>query len=161
VAASVSWAIAAVLGLQVALAQAAGVYRIFELLGGLYLCWIGVAMWRGAPGELPSAGPELPAASSPFRKGLTLGLSNPKVIVFFGTIFTTAFAVGTPGAVKWAAVLVVFCVESFWYTTLALCFGVPPVRRAWQKLKARFERVFGGLLFAFGAKLAWGGLRGS
>jgi threonine efflux protein len=120
VVASVTWAAAALLGLQVVLTQAAGLYRTVQFVGGLYLCLIGIAMWRHAPDPMPAelVAPDiqLPAA---FRKGLFLGLSNPKVVVFFGTIFTTAFAPSTPVAVKWAALLIVLCVESAWYGTLA------------------------------------------
>jgi threonine efflux protein len=154
--ASVSWAVAAVLGLQVVLARAAGAYRVFQLLGGLYLCYIGATVWRGARAATPEANVAPDPGDGSFRRGLTLGLSNPKVIVFFGTIFTTAFAAGTPGRVKWAAVLVVLCVESFWYSTLALFFGVATVRRGYQKLKVGLERTFGCLLVIFGGKLAWG-----
>ena len=44
VTASLIWAAAALLGLQVILTQAAGLYRAFQVLGGLYLCPIGFAM---------------------------------------------------------------------------------------------------------------------
>jgi threonine/homoserine/homoserine lactone efflux protein len=154
--ASVSWAIAAVLGLQVLLMRAAGVYRVFQFLGGLYLCYVGLAIWRGAKTKLPLDGSGPGTQVNPFRRGLTLGLSNPKVIVFFGTIFTTAFTPGTPQSLKWAAVLVVLCIETLWYTTQALFFGVGPVQAVYQKVKTGLERVFGGLLILFGGKLVYG-----
>jgi threonine efflux protein len=160
VAASVSWAAAALLGLQVVLAQAAGLYRGIQLVGGLYLFVIGLSMWRHAPDPMPAAasGAEVGVRGA-FRKGLLLGLSNPKVVVFFGTIFTTAFAPSTPTAVKAAALLVVLCIETMWYSTLALCFGSGPIRRGYRRVKARLERIFGVLLMAFGARLAWDGAR--
>lgn len=92
-------------------------------------------------------------------KGLLLGLSNPKVVVFFGTIFTTAFAPSTPAAVKAAALLVVLCNESIWYGSLALCFGSLPVQRRYRRVKGSLERVFGALLTAFGLRLVWNGAR--
>jgi threonine efflux protein len=158
VAASVTWAAAALLGLQVVLTQAAGLYRAVQLVGGLYLFLVGMAIWRHAPDPMPE---ELAVTNlqvrGAFRKGLLLGLSNPKVVVFFGTIFTTAFAASTPAAIKWAALLVVLCIESAWYGTLALCFGSAPIRRGYRRVKTRLERVVGGLLVSFGAKLAWDG----
>jgi threonine efflux protein len=161
VAASVTWAAAALLGLQVVLTQAAGLYRAVQLVGGVYLCLVGMAMWRHAPDPMPedSRAADLQLRGE-FRKGLLLGLSNPKVVVFFGTIFTTAFAPSTPAAVKWAALLVVLCIESAWYGTLALCFGSMPIRRAYRRVKTGLERVFGAVLMSFGAKLAWDGARG-
>jgi threonine efflux protein len=157
--ASVTWAVAAVLGLQVVLARAADAYRIFQLLGGLYLCYVGITVWRGANKATPASGSRPANVSNPFQRGLTIGLSNPKVIVFFGTIFSTAFAEGTPANVKWAAVAVVFLIETFWYTTLALFFGVAPVRAVYQKLKTTLERIFGGILLIFGGRLAYSALK--
>ncbi len=155
--ASVTWAAAALLGLQVVLTQAAGLYRAFQLLGGLYLCFIGVAMWRHAPEPMPTAsGGDVPVRGV-FRRGLVLGLSNPKVVVFFGTIFTSAFTSSTPASVKWAALLVVLCNESVWYGSLALCFGSSPVRRTYRRVKTSLERIFGALLLLFGTKLVWSG----
>src|SRR5262249_3752348 len=102
--ASVSWAAAALLGVHVILTQAVGLYRTVQLAGGLYLAVLGIAMWRHAPDTLaaPRADPDQ-SRRHVFTKALLLGLSNPKVVVFFGTIFATAFARDTPGAVKLAA----------------------------------------------------------
>src|SRR5262245_32453801 len=132
VVASVTWAAAALLGLQVIFMRAASLYRGLQVVGGVYLAILGLAMWRHAP-DAPDATPESgPEMRDAFRRGLLLGLSNPKVVLFFGTIFTTAFAPSTPAAVKWAAVLIVLCNESAWYGCLALSFGSAPVRRVYR-----------------------------
>jgi threonine efflux protein len=157
VAASVIWAAAALLGLQVILTQAAGLYRVFQVAGGLYLCVIGSVMWRHASDPMPTASGAESHVRGAFTKGLLLGLSNPKVVVFFGTIFTTAFAPSTPAAVKWAALLVVLSNESIWYGSLALCFGSASVQRRYRRVKAGLERIFGALLIVFGGRLVWNG----
>jgi threonine/homoserine/homoserine lactone efflux protein len=157
VAASLIWAAAALLGLQVLLTQAAGLYRVFQVAGGLYLCLIGSIMWRHAPDPMPTGSAADVRMRGAFMKGLLLGLSNPKVVVFFGTVFTTAFVPSTPTPVKWAALAVVLCNESIWYGSLALCFGSSLVQRRYRRVKASLERIFGALLTAFGAKLVWSG----
>jgi threonine efflux protein len=157
VAASVMWAAAALLGLQVLLTQAAGLYRAFQIAGGVYLCVIGIVMWRHAPDAMPTASGADARARGAFTKGLLLGLSNPKVVVFFGTIFTTAFVPSTPAVVKWAALLVVLGNESIWYGSLALCFGSSLVQRRYRRVKAGLERIFGALLMVFGVRLVWNG----
>jgi threonine efflux protein len=160
VAASVSWAAAALLGVHVVLTQAVGLYRAVQLAGGVYLAVLGMAMWRHAPDALAT---EVAAASvtgrGAFSKALLLGLSNPKVVVFFGTIFATALSPDTPAARKLAALVIVLCIESTWYGFLALCFGTPPVQRAYRRVKATFERIFGTVLIAFGARLVWSSAR--
>lgn len=153
--ASVIWAGAALLGLQVILAKAAGLYHLLQFMGGLYLCFVGLSIWRGASMPLPAMMPAQVVEGSSYSRALLLGLSNPKIIVFFGTIFTTAFDPSAPAAFKWAALLVVTIIETTWYTSVATLFGISPIQRAYRKMKKALERTFGGLMFLFGGRLTW------
>ena len=157
--ASVTWAVAAVLGLQLVLAKAAAAYRTFEIFGGFYLGYVGWQFFRHARSPLPQFQAAQTGRAMGFRKGLLLGLSNPKVIVFFGTIFAALFTPQTPVALRWLAVAVVMVNETVWYVTLATAFGAAPVRQTYLRIKAPAERVFGGVLGFFGARLVWTGLR--
>jgi len=159
VAASLIWATTALLGWQFVLARAAAIYRFLLIAGGLYLCFIGWATWRHAPDALPEAAGGDSAPLVGFRKGLLLGLSNPKVIVFFGTIFTTLFGPSTPEGFRWAALLVVLINEGVWYGALATLFGTLAARRLYRRIKVHAERFFGGLLVFFGVRLVWSGCR--
>src|SRR3954469_21176268 len=53
VAGSLIWGAAALLGWHRLLAQAASIYRILQIGGGLYLCFIGWSTWRHAADPLP------------------------------------------------------------------------------------------------------------
>lgn len=156
---SVIWATAAVLGLQLLLAKAAAVYRLIEIAGGIYLCFIGAQVFRHAASPMPEVQALRADRAAAFRKGLLLNLSNPKVVVFFGTVFAALFTPQTPSAERWLAVAVVFFDETLWYLTLSTAFGSKPVRRAYGKIKTPAERIFGGLLGFFGARLMWSGAR--
>ncbi len=153
--ASVIWAAAALLGVQVILTKAAGIYHVLQFLGGLYLCYIGISIWRGASVPLPAVIPSEVAERRSYGRALLLGLSNPKIIVFFGTIFTTAFDPSAPATFKWAALLVVTIIETTWYTSLATLFGISPIQRSYRKMKKALERTFGSLMFLFGGRLTW------
>jgi threonine/homoserine/homoserine lactone efflux protein len=140
VAGSLIWAAAALLGWQLLLSQAASIYRFLQIGGGLYLCFIGWSTWRHAGDPLPGAAGERGCSSGDgFRKGLFLGLSNPKVIVFFGTIFTTLFTPATPAPVRWMAIVVILVNETAWYGSLATLFGTPVIRRVYARRKAVAE----------------------
>src|ERR1700761_5115131 len=154
------WAGAALLGLQVILMKAANIYHLLQFIGGLYLCFIGISIWRGASRPLPAVTASKVTERNAYGRALMLGLSNPKIIVFFGTIFTTAFDPSAPAAFKWAALLVVLLIESSWYTSLATLFGISPIQRAYRKIKKGLERTFGGLMFLFGGRLTWASVRG-
>jgi threonine efflux protein len=155
---SVIWAVAALLGVQLILAKAASIYRFLQLFGGVYLAYIGWSVWRGA--AQPLAETSAPARGGGFRKALLINLSNPKVIIFFGSVFGTVFKPSTPLAVRWAAVPTVFLIDGTWYCCVALLFGILPVQRIYRRIKTGFERTCGGFLVLFGAKLVWTGARG-
>jgi len=156
---SVIWATAAVLGLQLLLTKAAAIYRLIEIAGGIYLCFIGTQVFRHASAPMPQVQELRADRVAAFRKGLLLNLSNPKVVVFFGTVFAALFNPRTPSSERWLAIVIVFFDETLWYVTLATAFGSGPVRRIYAKIKTPAERIFGGLLGFFGARLAWSGAR--
>jgi threonine/homoserine/homoserine lactone efflux protein len=154
-ASAVIWAAAALLGLQVILTKVAGVYHVLQFVGGLYLCFIGISMWRGANVPLPALGSVEQEPRDSFRRALLLGLSNPKIIVFFGTIFTTALDPTSAPVIKWCALLIVLTIETSWYMLVATVFGISPIQRAYRKMKKGLERTFGSLMFLFGGRLTW------
>lgn len=61
--------------------------------GGLYLCWMGYQMLRGALKKQDAAASsphiELAQSGRSFLKGLLTNLSNPKAIIYFGSVFFT------------------------------------------------------------------------
>jgi len=158
VAASLIWAAAALLGLQVILTQAAGLYRAFQVAGGLYLCVIGGVMWRHASDPMPTSSGADAHARGAFTKGLFTGtLQSESGGVLRHHLHDGLHAVHSRGGVKWAALLVVMCNESIWYGSLALCFGSSLVQRRYRRVKAGLERIFGALLIVFGGRLVWNG----
>ena len=92
------WAIAAMVGLQALFARFDTLYTVMRIAGGLYLLWIACRMWRhaGAPLPTPQAGQAPGSTSDAFRRALLVQLSNPKLVVFMGSIFLALAAV-SPG----------------------------------------------------------------
>ena len=79
------------LGLGAVLAESAAVYTTVKLLGAAYLVYLGVQTFRhrgdltaalaaGAPASAP------PADRRVFLQGLVVGVTNPKVLVFFAAV---------------------------------------------------------------------------
>lgn len=75
----------AMFGLSALLKAAPAALLALKWLGGAYLVWLGVQLWR-TPALLPGLAVEapLPPAHALFRQGLLSALSNPKVILFYG-----------------------------------------------------------------------------
>ncbi|POP42644.1 threonine export protein RhtC [Superficieibacter electus] len=151
------WAGVALLGLHLILEKMAWLHNIIMVGGGLYLCWMGYQMLRGAlkkdTNDAHAPKVELAAGGRSFLKGLMTNLANPKAIIYFGSVFSlfVSDSVGTPE--RWG-IFVLIAVETLaWFTVVASLFALPAMRRGYQRL-AKWIDGFAGVLFAgFGIHL--------
>lgn len=75
----------AMFGLSALLKTAPNALLALKWIGGAYLIWLGVQLWRSPPMNLILADSGVrPSTSRLFRQGLLSALSNPKVILFYG-----------------------------------------------------------------------------
>jgi threonine/homoserine/homoserine lactone efflux protein len=149
-----AWAAAAMFGLALLLSELVWLYRAIQLLGGLYLIYLGVMIWRGA--AAPLAAEATAVAQGPWRSfvvALMIQLSNPKVVVFFGSIFVALLPAYAPFWVWIATLTMVLLNETVWYSIVALVFSAPPARRVYGGVKTWLERAMAGFLAAIGVKL--------
>lgn len=156
--ASVLWAALAAAGLGVVIAHFTWAHRLLQLVGGLYLLYIGVKIFRNAPQPLPlrTAHGVGQSTLQAYRLGLVTNLTNPKSLVFFSSAFATLF---TPGLATWAkvsAVLVVALISISWNLLMATVFSADGARQGYNRAKCTLDRLTGGLLAFFGIRLAMG-----
>jgi len=152
---SVVWAAAAIFGLALLFAELAWLYRAVQLVGGLYLVYIAVLIWRGArePIALEGGNGGMRRPWRAFWVALASQLSNPKVVVFFGSVFIALLPAHAPAWV-WAATLAIIAFnETVWYGALALSFSAAPARRVYARIKLWLDRTVAGVLAALGLKL--------
>ena len=151
------WALLVLLGVGLVLQQAGWLYGALRLLGGLYLIYLGIRLWRGAaqPLALPAAGG---TGKGPLLGSLCIGLLtqlvNPKAAVFFGSIFLTFLPPALPAWVQAVVLVNIFAVEFLWYLAVALLFSAGRVRAAYAGAKLWIDRIAGGCLAALGLRLA-------
>ena len=83
------WAGIALLGLHLIIEKMAWLHTLIMVGGGLYLCWMGYQMLRGALKKEAVSAPapqvELAKSGRSFLKGLLTNLANPKAIIYFGS----------------------------------------------------------------------------
>ncbi|WP_207837755.1 MULTISPECIES: LysE family transporter [unclassified Pseudomonas] len=75
----------AMFGLSALLQTSASVLSVLKWVGGAYLIWLGIQLWR-SPGlylELTAQSARLGNAGL-FRQGLLSAMANPKVLLFYG-----------------------------------------------------------------------------
>ncbi|WP_295045602.1 LysE family translocator [uncultured Paracoccus sp.] len=153
---AVVWASAAMFGLNLVFAAAPVLLWALKILGGGYLIWMAVHLWRDAskPMETGQDRPVPRSAGSAFRLGLFTQLANPKPAVMFSAIFLGTVPAHTPGWVYGALLLVVFLNETVWNTLVARIFSLDRTRARYISLKPVIDRLFGGVLAVLGLKLA-------
>jgi RhtB (resistance to homoserine/threonine) family protein len=149
------WATAAVLGMHLLLERATWLYGVLQAAGGAYLLWLGFQAWRHAGEPVAAAGPDGAGMSAwrAWRLGVATNLANPKVVVFFGSIFVTLFTPEMPGWVRVAALAIIAIDETLWYVLVALLFSAGPTQSAYRRAKRLIDRATGGVLMAFGVRL--------
>lgn len=148
------WAAAAMAGLALLFEILPQAFIALKLLGGLFLLFLAVMMWRHAKTPLPKVGNTAPrSALSAFRLGLFTFLTNPKSAVFFGAVFAGLVPVETTQSARLALLAVIFVNETLWYILVGRLFSLPRPRAAYARAKAWVDRGFGTLIAGFGLKI--------
>ena len=151
------FAILALAGLHALLVRVEWAYLLFKLVGGAYLAYLGVRIWRGASLPLP---PERVgdverdgSAWKSLAVALATQLSNPKTALVYGCIFA-AFLPAAPERWLFTALpLGVFVVEAGWYALVALIFSAEGPRAAYGRAKHVVDRIAGAVLVGLGVRL--------
>jgi len=153
---TIVWAVAALLGLNVLFRALPPLFMAMKVFGALFLLWIAFQIFRHAHVQIVMDGSRDDAVDSPFLKGFLTQISNPKVAVFFGSIFIAMLPAQVPLWMTLALLVIVTCNEVWWYSAVALFFGSGRVRRAYLAAKTWIDRVTGLFLGALGLRLLWG-----
>ncbi|TAM43479.1 MAG: LysE family translocator [Gammaproteobacteria bacterium] len=144
------------LGIQVALASVLWLYLTLKLVGGLYLIYVAICIWRGAKEPIVIPGTEKRIRRSvkkSFLLGLFTQLSNPKTAVVYGSIFAALLPHNLPPSATLALPFLVFLVETGWYSIVALALSSESSRAAYLQSKLHVDRVAGGVMGLLGFKL--------
>jgi len=151
------WATAALFGLQALFARFEWLYLAFRIGGAIYLLYLAVQLWRHARDPLP----EIPLGGAlrltgwqGFLRALLLQLSNPKIMVFFGSIFLSLLPQNLPVWMDATVLAIVALNEFTWFALLALLFSGGPARAFYRRAKFWLDRFMGGALALLGLRLA-------
>ncbi|MFN4141328.1 LysE family translocator [Aestuariivirga sp.] len=156
---TVIWSAAALLGLNAVFHAVPMLFTGMKVAGALFLFYIAWMIFRHAaePLKIEGAGE---AIANPFVKGFLTQVSNPKVAVFFGSIFIAMLPAQVPLWMTLALILIVSFNEVWWYSAVALFFGSGPVRRFYLGAKAWIDRITGLFLGGLGLRLLWSAREG-
>ena len=131
-------------------------FTIIELLGALYLLWIGSLLIRSRPQTLTGA--DARSTCPGFGKQLLLGLGssllNPKNALFYLALMTALLGP--------SVTLLQQTMSGIWMTSVVLCWdllivmfiGLPQIQRRLTRGILWIERIAGGVLIIFGSAIA-------
>ncbi len=149
---AVTWALLAILGVNALFAALPTLRLALQVAGGLYLCYVGVRLWRsGTSANGQQSEPLAPWAA--FRLGFLTNIMNPKSALFFGSVFATALPQEPGASLLAAATALVFVNALCWHLFLAVAFSHPRVQAAYARQQRLLNRVAGALVGAFGLRL--------
>ncbi len=122
-------------------------------LGGAYLVWLGVQVWRAPPIGLQAAAAAVPrSAASLFRQGALCAVTNPKGLLFFAAFLPQFVDPGRSLPVQFLVMAGTFVAIEI--VTEAVIAGTAHRLSPWLKrVGRRFNQACGGVFVAIGTLL--------
>jgi threonine efflux protein len=151
------WAALAVFGLGMVVSEMAWLYGAIRLIGAVYLLYLGGKILLGLRkdgGASPVSRAPARSVGESYRKGLLVGLTNPKGAAFFGSLFVTLLPAHAPTWVHCTTLLIVAGVSACWFCGIAVLFSTGRVRQGYARLRKPIDALMGVALVSLGAKLA-------
>ncbi|MDO9413361.1 MAG: LysE family translocator [Pseudolabrys sp.] len=141
---SLTWSIGAAAGLSAVMLANAWLIELNRYFGAAYLLYLAVKSARAAiaPDEAAPRSIEHASPKRAFVKGLTLHLTNPKAILFFGSLYSF----GVPADATLADIVLIVAAVGVQSTLImtgyALLFSNARIVRGYLKLRRWFDGAF-------------------
>ncbi len=131
-------------------------FTVIELLGALYLLWIGSLLIRSRPQTLTGA--DAQSTCPGFGKQLLLGLGssllNPKNALFYLALMTALLGPSVTLLQQTISGIWMTSVVLFWDLLIVMFIGLPHIQRRLTRGILWVERIAGGVLIIFGCAIA-------
>lgn len=146
------WSSLAVLGVGAVFSAHPQLRFAAQIAGGVYLLYLAVKLWRSGAATAEQA-PTTPSKAAAFRIGLLTSLLNPKIALFYGSVFATSLPPSPSLLHVASAIAVVYANSVVWHTSLAYLFSQRGVQRIYVRNYARLTKASGAMVGAFGLRL--------
>jgi threonine/homoserine/homoserine lactone efflux protein len=141
------------LGIGAVLQASVSALEVLKLVGGAYLAWLGIQLWRAPPIRLQAdaaradnRGPWM------FRKGFLTAVSNPKALLFYGAFLPQFLDPNRDLLTQFIVMAASFMAVEFVVEYL-LALLAHRIRPLLERAGRTFNRVCGGMFVAIGAAL--------
>ena len=149
----VVWVALTLLGFTVLLEQWPWIQQVLMLIGGLFLAKMGYAMLRGGIATVKQNTNLDGVIEQPpknyFLLGLYTNLANPKIVIYFSSVFSLALS-STAGANLKPQLAVIIPIQTFLvFSLLMMIMSIPKIKRIYQKSGSYIDIVSGSFFLLF------------
>lgn len=153
--ATLVWASLAVAGVGAVFSAHPALRQAAQIAGGLYLVYLAFKLWRsGEPSA--AAAPSQMSHLAAFRVGFLTSALNPKIALFYGSVFATSL----PQAPSWlhiaGAIFVVYINSIIWHSAVVMALSHKTVQAAYMRNLAVLTKASAGVVSMFGLRLIVG-----
>ncbi|MBF7683470.1 LysE family transporter [Acinetobacter sp. B5B] len=155
----VFWVTLTLLGLNILFEQVVWLKQLMFIAGGAYLTWLGIQLLRTAfkPSQSTHQTQDILDQEESlwrfFFKGLLTNLSNPKAIIYFGSVFTLFLANPALEHAHVFLFLIVVVETLLWFLAVTFIFSLPRCKLFYQRSIRWIDGISGGLFTMFGVFL--------
>lgn len=143
-------------GLAVIISQSILVFQIIKLLGAAYLIMIGIKSLRSKGGSIDvtveKKGQDISAWTA-IKMGFLTNVLNPKVTLFFLSVFSLMIEPNTASWVLAILSVMMVALTIAWFSFVSIVLTQEKVRCIFTRYQQKIDRVFGALLIALGLKV--------
>ena len=126
---------------------------VLKWLGGAYLVWLGIKLWRSSAASYENTGVTQDSHGWPlFREGLMTAVTNPKGLLFFSALLPQFVDPERSLLVQFGVMAASYAFTEF-LTEWVLASAAQRVRPWLARTGRRFNQVCGGIFVAIGAAL--------
>ena len=152
---SFMWSFLAAFGMAAVMYANTWLFETFRYIGAAYLLFLAYKSFKSAlsPKPLILANTARLSVKRDYLRGLAIHLTNPKVILFFGALYSMGVpsTVGIEGLLS--IILLIGLQSTFLFVGYAVLFSHAPVRSFYFKMRRGFDFVFAFFFGAAGIKI--------
>lgn len=144
------FSIVALAGLHSLLTMVPWLYEVLKVAGGIYLLWLGIAMFRRpqAHNQEVIARSAFLSPGKAFFTGMATQLSNPNTAIVFGSIFAAVLTKNIALYLYIVLPLIAFVIDTAWYAFVAWLLSAQKPRSIYMSYKSWLDKT-GGLVMGY------------
>lgn len=147
-------------GLALVISRSILLFSVIKYAGAAYLVWIGI---KGLRARKASQQENMQSSSTPsgnrtawaaYKKGLLTNVLNPKVTLFFLSVFSQFITPETGLGTRLVYVSALLAQNLAWFSVVATLFSAPVLRTRLHAVRHYLDRTMGAVLVALGLRVA-------